>query len=110
MTARTSLSSWQALVEHAKEMKQQHMNDLFAADKHRFDKFSIKLPAFLLDYSKNLITEDTFSKLITLAKDCDLEGWRAKMLKGDHINRTEDRAVLHTALRNRSKTPMILHR
>lgn len=108
MTARTSLSSWQALVEHAKEMKQQHMNDLFAADKHRFDKFSIKLPAFLLDYSKNLITENTFSKLIELAKDCDLEGWRAKMLKGDHINRTEDRAVLHTALRNRSKTPMIL--
>ena len=108
MTSRTSLPSWQALVAHASEMKQQHMNDLFAEDKQRFTKFSIKLPAFLLDYSKNLITADTFDKLITLAKDCELESWREKMLNGEHINRTEDRAVLHTALRNRSLTPMLL--
>jgi len=108
MSSRTSLSSWQALVDHAQDMKQQHMNDLFAADKKRFDKFSIQLPAFLLDYSKNLITTDTFDKLIALAKECDLESWREKMLNGERINRTEDRSVLHTALRNRSQTPIML--
>jgi len=84
------------------------MNDLFAADPHRFEKFSLQLPAFLLDYSKNLISDETFSKLITLAKDCQLEGWREKMLSGEHINKTENRAVLHTALRNRSLTPIML--
>lgn len=108
MSSRTSLPSWQALVEHASIMKKQHMNDLFAADSQRFDKFSIQLPAFLLDYSKNLITPDTFKKLIKLAHDCQLENWREKMLNGERINRTEDRAVLHTALRNRSLSPIML--
>jgi len=108
MSSRTALPSWQDLVNHAKIMKSQHMNDLFAADPHRFEKFSLQLPAFLLDYSKNLISDETFSKLITLAKDCQLEGWREKMLSGEHINKTENRAVLHTALRNRSLTPIML--
>lgn len=108
MTSRTSLASWQTLVEHAQSMKQQHMNDLFSADPQRFDKYSIQLPAFLLDYSKNLITQDTFDKLMTLAKDCQLEQWREKMFRGERINKTEDRAVLHTALRNRSLSPIIL--
>lgn len=107
MTSRTSLASWQALVEHAKTMKQQHMNDLFVADPQRFDKFSIQLPAFLLDYSKNLITQETFDKLITLANDCELKAWRDKMFSGERINTTEDRAVLHTALRNRSLSPIL---
>lgn len=108
MTARTSLASWQALAEHAKTMKTQHMSDLFSADKARFDKFSIKLAPFLLDYSKNLICDETLEKLIALAKECDIEGWREKMFAGERINRTEDRAVLHTALRNRSQSPIIL--
>ncbi|WDE11368.1 glucose-6-phosphate isomerase [Thalassomonas haliotis] len=104
MTARTSLASWQALTAHAQQMKQQHMNDLFAADNQRFNKFSIQLPSLLLDYSKNRISEQTMAQLLTLAKDCDISGWREKMFSGEAINRTEDRAVLHTALRNRSQT------
>ncbi|WDE05901.1 glucose-6-phosphate isomerase [Thalassomonas viridans] len=108
MTARTSLASWQALHAHARQMKQQHMNDLFAADARRFDKFSIQLPSLLLDYSKNLITEQTMQQLLALAQDCDISGWREKMFTGEAINRTENRAVLHTPLRNRSKTPLEL--
>ena len=108
MNTRTKLPSWQQLGKQALQMKNIHMNDLFAADTQRFKKFSIQLPAFLLDYSKNLITKDTFDMLITLAKDCELESWRAKMFNGERINKTEDRAVLHTALRNRSLSPIML--
>jgi glucose-6-phosphate isomerase len=108
MNSRTSLASWQALTEHAKSMKKKHMNTLFSEDKQRFDKFSIKLPSMLLDYSKNRICQETMLKLIALAKECDIESWRTKMFTGEHINRTEDRAVLHTALRNRQKTPVYL--
>jgi glucose-6-phosphate isomerase len=102
MQPRTSLSSWQALVAHAKDMKQQHMSDLFKQNPHRFEQFSIKLAPFLLDYSKNLIDKQTMNKLFNLAKECDIEGWRKKMLAGNRINTTEDRAVLHVSLRNRS--------
>ncbi|MEW6998404.1 glucose-6-phosphate isomerase [Colwelliaceae bacterium BS250] len=108
MKSRTSLKSWQTLVKHAQHMKNQHISDFFSADDQRFDKYSIQLPAFLLDYSKNLITKETFDTLITLAKDCDLENWREKMFSGESINRTENRAVLHTALRNRSLTPLLV--
>ncbi|WP_440876584.1 glucose-6-phosphate isomerase [Thalassotalea sp. PLHSN55] len=108
MTARTQLASWQALTLHAQSMKQQHMNDLFAADAQRFDKFTVQLPEFLLDYSKNLLTDETLDRLIALAKDCDVTGWREKMFNGERINKTEDRAVLHTALRNRAQTPLFL--
>jgi glucose-6-phosphate isomerase len=76
---------------------------LFEEDNQRFNKFSIKLPSMLLDYSKNLVVEETLSKLINLANDCELEAWRGKMFSGERINRTENRAVLHTALRNRTK-------
>jgi len=105
---RTSLNSWKALVLHAEDMKQQHMSDLFVTDEKRFDKFSIQLPTMLLDYSKNLLTPETMDKLIALAKECDVELWRDKMFSGERINRTEDRAVLHTALRNRDQHAMIL--
>ncbi|WDD98300.1 glucose-6-phosphate isomerase [Thalassomonas actiniarum] len=106
MTARTSLASWQALSDHAGQMKQAHMNDLFNQDKQRFNKFSLQLPALLLDYSKNLVTEHTMEKLFALARDCDVSGWREKMFTGEAINRTENRAVLHTALRNRNLDPL----
>jgi glucose-6-phosphate isomerase len=105
---RDELKTWQELTSHAKNIKNQHMLDLFAQDKQRFDKFSIQLPSMLLDYSKNLITDETMSKLIALAKECDVEGWRKKMFNGERINSTEDRAVLHVALRNRSLTPIML--
>ncbi|MCI2284358.1 glucose-6-phosphate isomerase [Colwellia sp. MSW7] len=89
-------------------MKTQHMNDLFSQDSERFSKFSIQLPSLLLDYSKNRITDKTIAHLIDLAKDCEVEQWREKMFNGEHINRTEDRAVLHVALRNRDKKPIML--
>jgi len=108
MQSRESLPSWQQLTGHAQDMKQQHMKDLFAEDSERFNKFSIQLPSMLLDYSKNLVTEDTVSQLIDLARACDIESWREKMLQGQRINFTEDRAVLHTALRNRSQAPIML--
>ena len=108
MTTRIHLSSWKALTEHAKDMKTRHMNYLFSADNQRFEKFSIQLPTLLLDYSKNIATDETLSKLIDLARECDVESWREKMFRGERINNTENRAVLHTALRNRSLTPIYL--
>jgi len=108
MTSRTSLPSWQNLTVHAEEMKQQHMVDLFANDSERFSKFSIKTPSFLFDYSKNLMSDKTFSLLIDLVKECNIEEWRTKMFSGERINKTEDRAVLHTALRNQSNKAILV--
>lgn len=108
MASRTSLPSWQKLVSHAQEMKQQHMVDLFANDSERFSKYSIKTPAFLFDYSKNLMSDETFKLLLELVKDCDIEQWRTKMFSGERINKTENRAVLHTALRDRGSKPILV--
>jgi len=108
MQPRTSLKSWQALVAHAEKMKNQHMSDLFKENPQRFEQFSIKLAPFLLDYSKNVIDEQTMAKLFDLAKECDIEGWRKKMFAGERINPTEDRSVLHVALRNRSHKSITL--
>lgn len=108
MNSRKLLPSWQALNVHADDMKNQHMNELFAKDNQRFNKFSLNLPNMLLDYSKNIVTEQTMDKLVALARECDIEAWREKMFSGERINSTEERAVLHTALRNQSKTPLFL--
>jgi glucose-6-phosphate isomerase len=103
MISREDLPSWKLLAQHAKEMKGQHMRALFDAHENRFADFSIKLAPFLLDYSKNLITTETMQLLFSLAKDCEVELWRKRMFSGEAINRTEGRAVLHTALRNKSQ-------
>lgn len=108
MLSRKSLKSWQKLENHAKEMKEIHLNNLFNEDPIRFDKFSIQLPSMLLDYSKNLVTQETMSSLLDLAKECEVESWREKMFSGERINTTEDRAVLHIALRNRDKKEILL--
>lgn len=108
MEARQSLPVWQALEQHATDMKTKHMKDLFAQDPKRFEKFSVTLPKILFDYSKNLIDSKTLELLIQLAKDCEVEQWREKMFAGEHINTTEDRAVLHVALRDKLDTPKIL--
>ena len=100
--------AWQNVTAHANEMKNQHMSELFNLDQNRFNKFSIKLAPFLLDYSKNLITNETMSLLTELAKASKIEEWRAKMFTGERINSTEDRAVLHTALRNRTSSPLYI--
>lgn len=84
------------------------MRDLFAADPQRFDKFSLKVGELLLDYSKNRITDETLTLLLALARQSNIELLREQMFAGDAINLTEQRAVLHTALRNRSNTPVLV--
>lgn len=108
VTRPTDLPSWQALNTHASNIRNQHLKDLFAADADRFAKFSISLPNVLFDYSKNLITEETKSLLLQLAKESDVESWRTKMFAADHINATEDRAVMHVALRDQSGQPIMI--
>lgn len=104
----TDLPSWKALSAHADQLKSQHMKALFAADDKRFDKFSLQLPNFLFDYSKNLITDETKAALLALAKDAEVEAWRSRMFAGEHINATEDRAVMHVALRDKSVNPIMI--
>lgn len=104
----TELPSWKALSAHAAQLKSQHMKALFAADDERFNKFSLQLPAFLFDYSKNLITDETKAALLALARESDVEAWRSRMFAGEHINATEDRAVMHVALRDKSSQPILI--
>ena len=94
--------AWQALQAHYEEIKDVHMRDLFDSDAQRFDRFSLALNDLLFDYSKNRITEKTFDLLIELAQQCEVEQWRDRMFDGELINHTEQRSVLHAALRNRS--------
>lgn len=108
MENRTSLASWQALQQHVELIQEQHMSQLFAESPTRFERFSISLNRFLIDYSKNLITEQTLDLLLELARETEVEKWRHALFNGDRINSTENRAVLHTALRNRSKTPLFI--
>ncbi|MCF7885695.1 MAG: glucose-6-phosphate isomerase [Candidatus Marinimicrobia bacterium] len=102
------LDAWQKLEKHYSKIKNVHMRQLFQDDKDRFDKFSIEFDDILLDYSKNRITEKTIGLLIQLANEMDLKNAIDKMYSGDKINETEDRAVLHVALRNRSNNPIRL--
>ncbi|EOM6734780.1 glucose-6-phosphate isomerase [Escherichia coli] len=105
----TQTAAWQALQKHFDEMKDVTIADLFAKDGDRFSKFSaIFGDQMLVDYSKNRITEETLAKLQDLAKECDLAGAIKSMFSGEKINRTENRAVLHVALRNRSNTPILV--
>ncbi len=99
--------SWQLLNGHfQEEMKEAQMKNLFRADPLRFNKFSLELNGMLFDYSKNIITEKTLALLIQLAKECQLEAAINAMFSGEKINRTEDRSVLHIALRNFSDRPI----
>lgn len=104
----TDLPSWKNLAAHAAQMKSQHLKDLFAADDKRFDKFSLQLSNLLFDYSKNLITDETKAALLALAEESGVASWRSKMFAGEHINATEDRAVMHVALRDKSSNPIVI--
>ncbi|EKQ3412693.1 glucose-6-phosphate isomerase [Shigella sonnei] len=105
----TQTAAWQALQKHFDEMKDVTIADLFAKDGDRFSKFSATFDdQMLVDYSKNRITEETLAKLQDLVKECDLAGAIKSMFSGEKINRTENRAVLHVALRNRSNTPILV--
>ena len=105
----TKTQSWKNLVDHFKEMKSVHMKDLFADDPDRFNKYSIRFNGILVDYSKNIITEDTLKLLLKLTDDVGLRDALNKMFTGESINETEDRAVLHTALRNRINIPVCVN-
>jgi len=108
MSSLTQSPAWKALEVHHRVMASKHMRDLFSDDPNRFGKFSLKFKDILLDYSKNRITAETMSLLLDLARHSDVEGWRDKMLRGEKINITENRAVLHIALRNRSTRPILV--
>ena len=102
----TETTAWKTLLKHYEQMKDVHMRDLFAADKDRFSRFSLSFENILLDYSKNRISQETKDALLQLAKECQLKEAIEAMFGGEHINKTEDRAVFHVALRNMSDEPM----
>jgi glucose-6-phosphate isomerase len=102
----TTTQAWQSLQKHYSEMKHVHLKDLFRNDPERFKKFSMCVDNILLDYSKNIITEKTKELLLKLANECRLKDAIEAMFNGEFINETENRAVLHTALRNFSGQPV----
>jgi glucose-6-phosphate isomerase len=108
MTTLTQFPSWQKLCAHQKMVQPIHMRDLFEADPKRFDKYSLKFADILFDYSKHRITDETLPLLLQMAREAKIEQWRDKMFAGEKINITENRAVLHTALRNRSNAPVFV--
>lgn len=105
----TQTEAWKALEAHYPSMQQVHMKDLFAQDPERFDRFSLWFEDILLDYSKNILTRETLDYLFELARETRLKDAIGQMFCGEQINETENRAVLHIALRNRSNTPILVH-
>ena len=104
----TETKSWRALQSHFTATAGLHMRDLFSADKKRFQNFSLSSGQILLDYSKNRITQETMDLLIALAREAGVNQAIKDMFSGERINRTENRAVLHTALRNTADRPVML--
>ncbi|MEI6986519.1 MAG: glucose-6-phosphate isomerase, partial [Rhodospirillaceae bacterium] len=108
MSLLTESPAWQALTRHRQEMEGVAMRDLFDQCPGRFPRFTVNGCGILLDYSKNRITEDTLDLLLKLARASDLEVWRARLFAGVRINHTEQRAVLHTALRSQAGRPVMV--
>ncbi len=102
----TQTASWKELEAYSRKMKATHLKDLFAEDPDRFSRYSFSLPDIVCDFSKNLIDETTFNLLQGLARECGLSNAIEAMFSGEKINQTEDRSVLHTALRNFSDKPV----
>lgn len=108
MSRLTDSKAWQALQEHYLKVRDEQMRDLFARDPERFDKFFLRFGDMLLDFSKNRVTEQTMTLLFDLARQARVAEHAEEMFSGQKINFTENRAVLHTALRNRSETPVFV--
>jgi glucose-6-phosphate isomerase len=106
MSALTELPAWKELESHYQHIKGVHMRELFEQDTKRFDDFHVCLRDLLFDYSKNRITAETMDLLMDLARACGVKKKREAMFSGQKINATEDRAVLHVALRDRSGEPV----
>lgn len=100
------IPAWKALKAHKQQIENLHMRDLFAEDPQRYEQFSLQFQDLLFDYSKNRLTAETMKLLLDLAEYADVSGWTESMFNGDKINMTEERAVLHVALRNRSNRPI----
>src|SRR5512136_2701210 len=108
MPGLVELPAWQALQRHQREMAEVHMRDLFARDPQRFEQFSLQTGDILFDYSKNRVTQETMQLLCDLARQANLQQKIEAMFSGQKINISENRAVLHTALRNRSNRPILV--
>src|SRR5437870_5211310 len=93
--------AWKALSAHHETMRDVHMRTLFAEDPNRFQRFSLSFGNLLCDYSKHRVTAETMKLLFALARLAEVETWRDRMFAGERINGTENRPVLHVALRNR---------
>ncbi|MNX12748.1 glucose-6-phosphate isomerase [Pedobacter ghigonis] len=104
----TETEAYKYLADHFIDINQKSIKDLFAEDADRFNKFSVFFEDILLDYSKNRISDETLALLIQLARECKLDEAIKSMYSGDKINETEDRSVLHIALRNLSNTPILV--
>lgn len=104
----TKTSAWSLLSKHFKEIEPLEIKSFFKNDKDRYQNMSLSLEDMLVDYSKNNINGKTLKLLVALAKECGLEGAIQAMFSGEEINHTEQRAVLHTALRNRSNRPVLV--
>ena len=102
----TDTTAWNLLEQHANEMKQVHMKDLFSKDADRFKKHAHSLNDLVFDFSKNIVNEQTLKLLFQLANECKLKDAIEAMFEGDLINETEQRSVLHVALRNFSGKPI----
>jgi glucose-6-phosphate isomerase len=102
----TTTAAWKNLETHSAEMKQMHLRELFVNDTNRYEKFALCTKDIVFDYSKNIIAAKTLQLLFDLANECKLKEAIAAMYNGDKINETENRSVLHVALRNFSKSPI----
>jgi glucose-6-phosphate isomerase len=105
----TQTDAWRALQAHYDQMRDLQMRELFEEDPERAERFSLTLGDLFFDYSKNRITDQSVSLLVDLAEECGVRDWIARMFSGDAINVTENRAVLHTALRNRGDRAVMTH-
>ncbi len=100
--------AWKALQQHKQDQSDCQISDLFKADPNRAQTFSAEACGIFLDYSKNLVSEETMNLLFQMANEAGLEAFRQRFFSGEKINLTEQRAVLHTALRNQSDTPVLV--
>ena len=106
MFGKSQIKSWNKLESVYRHFKKTQMKDLFADDENRADKYSIQFENLLLDYSKNRIDDKVMTALFELARERDVKGHIKAMFSGEKINKTENRAVLHVALRHQENTPI----
>src|SRR5512145_10162 len=108
MSALTESAAWKALATHYTATRGLKMRDLFEADSGRFRELSLTFDDLLFDFSKNRVTGETIDLLVALAEQCQLPSYINRLFAGEKLNFTENRSVLHVALRNRKNTPIVV--